>query len=141
MTERFLRTAVVRVLPEEIILTNTVGEERWLARRGDHGVTRLLRLIASESGRPLALEFRGRDGEARALLPWGPWFAGPQGDDRWKYLVRALGVPVSDGRHWQDERAQPWSEGHVLAEPVHGTHGGSGGSEADGLVECSAPGR
>ncbi len=116
VTERFLRTAVVRVLPGEIVLTNTVGEERWLARRGDHGVTRLLRLIAPESGRPLAVEFRGRDGEARALLPWGPWFAGPQGDDRWKDLVRALGVPVSDERHRQAEGAQHWSEGHVLAE-------------------------
>ncbi|GAA3496309.1 hypothetical protein GCM10019016_034100 [Streptomyces prasinosporus] len=116
VTERFLRTAAVRVLPEDIVLTNTVGEERRLARRGDHGVTQLSRLIAPESGRPIAVEFRGGEGEARALLPWSHWFAGPQGDDRWKDLVRALGVPVSDERHGWTEGAKHWSEGHILAE-------------------------
>ncbi len=116
VTERFLRTATVRVLPEDIVVTNTVGEERWLARRGDHGVTKLSRLIAPDSGRPLTVEFRGRDGEARVLLPWSFWFAGPQGDDRWRDLVRALGAPVSDERHGQAEGTQHWSEGHVLAE-------------------------
>ncbi|MEU1262847.1 hypothetical protein ABZ473_12270 [Streptomyces cellulosae] len=116
VTERFLRTAGVRVLPEDIVLTDTVGEERWLARRGNHGVTRLSRLVAPESGCPLAVEFRDGDGEGRALLPWAPWFAGPQGEAVWKDLVRALGVPVSDERHQQAEGVQHWSEGHVLAE-------------------------
>ncbi|MET8895021.1 hypothetical protein [Streptomyces albogriseolus] len=116
VTERFLRTAAVRVLPRDIVLTNTLGEERRLARHGDHGVTQLSRLIAPESGHPLAVEFRGGDGEARALLPWSHWFAGPEGDDRWRDLVRALGLPVSDERHRRTEGAKHWSEGHVLAE-------------------------
>ncbi len=116
VTERFRRTATVRVLPGDIVVTNTAGEERWLARRGDHGVTKLSRLIAPDSGRPLAVELRGRDGAARVLLPWSFWFAGPQGDDRWQDLVRALGAPVSDEHHGQGEGTQHWSEGHVLAE-------------------------
>ncbi|WP_225643243.1 hypothetical protein [Streptomyces werraensis] len=133
VTERFLRTAAVRVLPGEIVLTNTVGEERWLARHGDHGVARLLRLIAPESECPLAVEFRDTDGEARALLPWGPWFAGPQGEDRWKKLVRAVGVPVSDEWCRQAGGAQHWSEGHVLAEDAR-RMAPMGGAEARRLT-------
>ncbi|MFH9332765.1 hypothetical protein ACH4KU_27740 [Streptomyces althioticus] len=116
VTHRARRTAAVRVLPGEIVLTNTVGEERWLAHHGDHGVTRLLQLIVSESECPLAVEFRDKDGEVRAFLPSGPWFAGPHGKDCWKYLVRALGVPVSDEWCRPAGGAHHWSEGHVLAE-------------------------
>ncbi|MDN3268478.1 hypothetical protein [Streptomyces sp. MA15] len=129
VTERFLRTAAVNVLPGDVILTNTVGEERWLARTGDHGVTQLSRLTAPESGRPLAVEFRDGKGEARAILPWNSWFAGPRGDDRWNDLVTALGVPVQDERHQRTEGAARWWEGHVLAEEAR-CMAALGGAEA-----------
>ncbi|WP_437034197.1 hypothetical protein [Streptomyces sp. enrichment culture] len=118
VTERFLRTAVVRVLPHDVVLTDTLGAERWLARGGEHGVARLVRLTAPATGKILGVEFRDRDGEGRALLPWSHWFAGPRGNDRWAELVRALDVPVSDVKHEQAEDAKYWWQGLTLAAEV-----------------------
>ncbi|CAL9541589.1 hypothetical protein SUDANB15_04224 [Streptomyces sp. enrichment culture] len=117
-TERFLRTAVVRVLPHDIVLTDTLGEERWLARVGEHGVARLVRLVVPTTGEILGVEFRDRNGDGRALLPWNHWFAGPQGDEHWDELVRALNVPVSDVKHEQTEGAKDWWQGLMLAAEV-----------------------
>ncbi|WP_028805080.1 hypothetical protein [Streptomyces sp. 142MFCol3.1] len=125
-TRRFCRTACVRVLPREVVLTNTVGEERRLGRNGAHGVARLVRLVASKTGEPLGVEFRDGEGEARVLLPWRYWFGGVQGDERWAALRSALGVPVMDEevRHGRESTrgskgTQPWWTGHTLAADAH----------------------
>ncbi|MFF4347708.1 hypothetical protein [Streptomyces sp. NPDC001530] len=122
VTRRFCRTASVRVLPRNVVLTNTVGEERWLGRNGTHGVARLVRLVASKTGEPLGVEFRDGGGETRVLLPWQYWFAGPQGGDRWAGLREALAVPVVDEEVRRNQGAtretgdtQSWSQGHALA--------------------------
>lgn len=117
-TRRFLRTASVRVLPHDVVLTNTVGEERWLGRTGAHGVARLVRLVAPTTGEPLAVEFQDRNGEARALLPWKYWFAGRQGRDRWSELKAALDVPVADEKLRHAKNATVWCQGHMLSADV-----------------------
>jgi len=98
-TRRFLETAAVRVLPGDVVLTNTAGEERWYARRGAHGIARLVRLTDPKTGARLGVELRDGDGHARGLLPWRWWFAGPDGDRRWSELVAALELPVSDEKY------------------------------------------
>ncbi|WP_157857293.1 hypothetical protein [Streptomyces yerevanensis] len=95
-TRRFRETACVRVMPGEVVLTNTVGEERWYARRAAHGIARLVRLTHPKTRECLGIELRDADGQARALLPWRWWFAGPDGEQRWAELVAALELPVSD---------------------------------------------
>uniref|UniRef100_A0AAU2A185 Integral membrane protein n=1 Tax=Streptomyces sp. NBC_00093 TaxID=2975649 RepID=A0AAU2A185_9ACTN len=95
-TRRFLETAAVRVLPGDVVLTNTLGEERWYARRGAHGIARLVRLTHPKTGAHLGVELRDGAGQARALLPWRYWFAGPDGERRWSELVAALELPVSE---------------------------------------------
>ncbi|MFL4906258.1 hypothetical protein ACJ6WF_24515 [Streptomyces sp. MMS24-I2-30] len=114
-TRRFLRTASVRVLPHDVVLTNSIGHERWLGRSQTHGVAWLVRLVAPTTGELLGVEFRDRGGEARVLLPWKHWFAGPQGRDRWTELVTALNVPVADERYEYAKNAKVWWQGHVLA--------------------------
>jgi hypothetical protein len=118
VTRRFLRTASVRVLPGDVVLTNTVGEERWLGRTGTHGVSELVRLVAPATAEPLAVEFRDRRGEARALLPWKHWFAGDQGLADWARLQSALGVPVADEELRHTMSAQDWWQGHQLSADV-----------------------
>ncbi|WP_330290428.1 hypothetical protein [Streptomyces sp. NBC_00576] len=98
-TRRFLETAAVRVLPGDVVLTNTVGEERWYARREAHGIARLVRLTNPKTAALLGVELRDGDGQARVLLPWRWWFAGPDGDRRWSELVAALELPVSDEKY------------------------------------------
>ncbi|MZF86805.1 hypothetical protein [Streptomyces sp. SID5643] len=117
-TRRFLRRASIRVLPDEVILTNTLGEERWLGRACGHGVARLVRLVAPTTGEPLAVEFQDRNGEARVLLPWKHWFAGRQGLDRWAELTAALALPVIDKRHTGGNSAEAWWQGHLLSADV-----------------------
>lgn len=114
-TRRFLCTASVRVLPHDVVLTNAVGEERWLGRVGAYGVVRLVRLVTRTTGEPLGVELRDGAGETRALLPWRFWFAGPQGSDRWMALAAALGVPASDESYEQSSDAQVWWQGHALS--------------------------
>ncbi|MGW5007385.1 hypothetical protein [Streptomyces parvulus] len=114
-TRRFLRTASLSVLPREFVLTNALGEERWLGRTGPHGVAQLVRLVDASTGEPLGVEVRDAEGEARALLPWRFWFAGPGGSDGWAALVAALGVPSSDEKYQRSGPAQPWWQGHALA--------------------------
>ncbi|MEU9633547.1 hypothetical protein ACGFZZ_00705 [Streptomyces tendae] len=114
-TRRFLRTASLRVLPHDVVLTNTLGEERWLGRAGTFGAARLVRLVDPTTGEPLGVEVRDREGEARALLPWRFWFAGPQGSEGWTALVGALGVPISDEKYRQPKDAQLWWRDHALA--------------------------
>jgi hypothetical protein len=120
VTRRFCRTASVRVVSGDVVLTDTVGRERWLARGGAYGIARMVRLVAPGAGRqPLGVELRDRNGESRALLPWRHWFAGPRGQDRWNELVAGLSVPVADeevrspGR--RAETMEPWWKGHSLA--------------------------
>ncbi|MFJ5729994.1 hypothetical protein [Streptomyces paradoxus] len=115
-TRRFLRKASVRVLPDAVVLTNTLGEERWLGRAGGHGVVRLVRVVAPATGMPLAVEIQDRNGEARALLPWEHWFAGRHGPDRWAELVTALAVPVVDRKHSDGAKGR-W-QGHPLSADV-----------------------
>ncbi|MEU9554942.1 hypothetical protein [Streptomyces fumanus] len=114
-TRRFLRTAVVRVTPGEVVLTNTIGEERRLGRTGPHGVTGLVNLVAPKIGERLGVEFRDGAGRARALLPHRYWFAGPGGSERLAALTAALGVTAVD----EDVRNAPdgdvWWRGHPLA--------------------------
>ncbi|MEH0423985.1 hypothetical protein [Streptomyces sp. B21-083] len=120
-TRRFLDTAAVRVLPGDVVLTNTVGEERWYARRGAHGIARLVRLTDPKTGVHLGVELRDGDGQARVLLPWQWWFAGPDGDRRWAELVAALELPVSDEKFKHASKAggtdgpDLWYRAHELA--------------------------
>ncbi|MET7451253.1 hypothetical protein ABZT03_05005 [Streptomyces sp. NPDC005574] len=122
-TRRFRRTASVCVLPAEVVVTDTVGRERRLGRHGAHGVARLVRLVVADTRLPLGVEFRDGNGEARALIPWAHWFAGPQGPERWAEMVAALSVPVTDeavkGTGTGGTRSgstEPWWRGHPLAQ-------------------------
>ncbi|MFE0099454.1 hypothetical protein [Streptomyces sp. NPDC059009] len=92
-TRRFCRTAGVRVLPADVVLTNGFGGERRIARDGVGSVARLVRLTHAGTGEPLGLELRDGTGQARALLPWHWWFSGPDGGERWLALTSALKVP------------------------------------------------
>ncbi|MFE2050365.1 hypothetical protein ACFXAS_17880 [Streptomyces sp. NPDC059459] len=103
------------MLPHDLVLTNSLGEERWLGRAGTHGVARLVRLVDAATGDPLGVEIQDGEGEARALLPWRFWFAGSQGNERWTALVVMLGVPVSDEKYRQPSNAPSWWQGHALA--------------------------
>ncbi len=120
-TRRFLETAAVRVLPGEVVLTNTVGEERWYARRGAHGIAQLVRLTDPKTGARLGVELRDDNRQARVLLPWRWWFAGQDGDRRWAELVAALELPVSDEkfRHASKTGSKDgpdlWYRAHELA--------------------------
>ncbi|MET9912718.1 hypothetical protein ABZZ74_39055 [Streptomyces sp. NPDC006476] len=122
VTRRFLRTASVRVLPGDVVVTDTIGQERWIARRGAHGISRLVRLTVPGTRQPLGVEFRDGNGEVRALLPWSYWFAGPQGQDRWTEMVAALSVPEADEEIRragpQAPATDPWWTGHILAADV-----------------------
>ncbi|WP_217245615.1 hypothetical protein [Streptomyces sp. AC602_WCS936] len=115
VTRRFLRTAAVRVYSRDVVLTNALGEERWLGRAGAHGVARLVRLVDAATGESLGVEVWDRQGEVRALLPWRFWFAGPLGSESWTALTEALKVPVSDEKYRRRRNAQHWWEGHALA--------------------------
>ncbi|MFD8721872.1 hypothetical protein ACFV2H_28740 [Streptomyces sp. NPDC059629] len=118
-TPRFRRTACVRVLPGDVVLTDTVGRERWLGREGAHGVARLVRLVSPGDRQPLGVEFRDRSGEVRALLPWRHWFAGLQGQKRWEEMVSALSVSAVDEEARSTRRpvevTKPLWTGHPLA--------------------------
>ncbi|MFJ6982529.1 MULTISPECIES: hypothetical protein [unclassified Streptomyces] len=116
-TPRFLRTASLRVLPDDVVLTDAAGLERWIGRSGSQGVARLVRLVTADSGRPLGVEMRDGNGDTRALLPWRHWFAGPDGEARWSALRSALSVPVTDQR--THTGAGPWPEGHLYATDAH----------------------
>jgi hypothetical protein len=115
-TRRFLRKASVRVLPDAVVLTNTLGEERWLGRAGGHGVARLVRLVAPATGKPVAVEMQDRNGEARVLLPWKHWFTGRQGQARWAELTTALAVPVVERK--RSDGAEGGWQGHQLSADV-----------------------
>ncbi|MGY1500200.1 hypothetical protein ACW4TU_27075 [Streptomyces sp. QTS52] len=120
-TRRFLETAAVRVLPSDVVLTNTVGEERWYARRGAHGIARLVRLTNPKTGARLGVELRDGDGQARVLLPWRWWFAGPDGERRWSELVAALELPVTEEKFKPASKMRGadgpdlWAKAHELA--------------------------
>ncbi|WP_316773753.1 hypothetical protein [Streptomyces sasae] len=118
-TPRFRRTASVRVLPGDVVLTDTVGRERWLGREGAHGVARLVRLVDPGDRQPLGVELRDHGGGVRALLPWRHWFAGPLGRERWEEMVSAFSVSAADeerrGTRRPVEAKKPWWNGHPLA--------------------------
>ncbi|MGW7241668.1 hypothetical protein [Streptomyces sp. NPDC054804] len=114
-TRRFLDTAAVRVLPGDVVLTNTLGAERWLPLTGSHGVTRLVRLVEPSSGAVLGVEFRDRQNAVRALLPWRWWFAGTKGAENWSRLADASGLPVSDENARDIREADRWWQNHPMA--------------------------
>ncbi|MEU6176397.1 hypothetical protein [Streptomyces coeruleorubidus] len=114
-TYRFCDTAAIRVLPGDVVLTNTVGEERWIPRGSAHGVARVVRLLDPSSGSVLGVEFRDNRNAMRALLPWQWWFAGPQGPENWARLVGALGVPVSDEKTRGGLESGTTWQGYVMA--------------------------
>jgi hypothetical protein len=114
-TRRFCDTAAIRILPSDVVLTNTLGEERWILRSGDQGLARLVRLLDPASGAVRGVEFRDRKNVARALLPWACWFAGPTGAASWTRLVAALGLPVSDEKMRPGQQSDPWWRGHHMA--------------------------
>jgi hypothetical protein len=139
-TRRFLRTASVRVLPDDVVLTNTVGEERWLGRAGVHGVARLVRLADPTTGELMAVEFQDRNGEARALLPWKHWFTGHQGRDQWAELKAALEVPVVDEKLRHAKNPNVWWQGHMLSADVRKmSPAGTNSSHSRSSVLCCWP--
>ncbi|NGN62824.1 hypothetical protein G5C51_02760 [Streptomyces sp. A7024] len=95
-TVRFCETAAVRVEPQEIVLVDSVGHERRLARSGAHGVTRLVRHMDRKTGEPVGVELCGPDGQVRGALPWRWWFAGPEGERRWEELRAVGGLQAED---------------------------------------------
>ncbi|MFF1809812.1 hypothetical protein ACFVXW_11755 [Streptomyces sp. NPDC058251] len=117
-TRRFCGTAAVRVLPQDVVLTDTLGEERWIPRGGAHGVGKLVRLMHPTMGSVLGVEFRDGTNASRALLPWQWWFAGAQGQEAWSKLVTALGVPVSDEKVRHSQKTDLWWQNHELAADV-----------------------
>ncbi|MET8132028.1 hypothetical protein ABZV24_08695 [Streptomyces sp. NPDC005251] len=114
-TRRFRDTAAVRVLPQDVVLTDTLGGERWIARGGAPGVSSLVRLTDPKSGSVLGVEFRDGTNAVRALLVWRWWFAGPEGRETWSKLVSALGVPVSDEKVRAAKHPDAWWQSHELA--------------------------
>ncbi|MEU3460227.1 hypothetical protein ABZ721_09740 [Streptomyces sp. NPDC006733] len=102
---RFCATAAVRVQERDIVLVDSLGQERWLARSGPHRVAALVRVLDNANGAPLGIEFQGPGGEVRAVLPWDPWFGGPEGEARWTELRGATGRGADDRRQG---RKQPW---------------------------------
>ncbi|MFE2532870.1 hypothetical protein [Streptomyces sp. NPDC059371] len=114
-TRRFHDTAAVRILPKDIVLTDTLGGERWIARGGASGVTSLVRLTDPKSGAVLGVEFRDGTDAVRVLLVWRWWFAGPRGRETWAELVSTLGVPVSDENVRTVKDPDSWWQNHELA--------------------------
>ncbi|MEW1778008.1 hypothetical protein [Streptomyces sp. NPDC086777] len=114
-TRRFLDTAALRVLPDDLVITDTVGAERWLPLRRNHGVTRLVRLVEPSSGAVLGVEFRDKQNAARALLPWRWWFAGPAGAENWSRFLKASGLSVSDEKVRHSRDADGWWKNHTMA--------------------------
>ncbi|WP_461083451.1 hypothetical protein [Streptomyces deserti] len=114
-TRRFCDTAAVRILSGDVVLTNTLGEERWIPRSGAHGVARLVRLVDPSSGTVCGVEFRDGRNTARGLLPWQWWFAGPAGPEGWNRLVTALCVPVSDEKARVGQTSDPCWRDHTMA--------------------------
>ncbi len=102
---RFCRTAAVRLQQRDVVIVDSLGDERWLPREGAHRVSRLVRVLDNPDRTPLGVELRGPDDQVRAALPWRWWFGGESGQERWTELVGALGCPVDDrvvdkGRSW-----------------------------------------
>ncbi|WP_434594679.1 hypothetical protein [Streptomyces sp. A5-4] len=118
-TRRFCGTASVRILPGDIVLTDGLGNERWLARSGSHSVSRAVRVLHPKSGVPLGVEFQGSNGDARALLPWKWWFAGPHGPRNWESLVAELSCGVVERKMSNFPDRGPWFVGHLLAMDAH----------------------
>ncbi|MFE9686009.1 hypothetical protein [Streptomyces sp. NPDC006285] len=118
VTRRFLDTTAVRVMPKDVVLTNTLGEERWIPRGGTCGVTRLVRLTDPATGAVLGVEFRDGANAPRALLPWRWWFAGPHGSETWSRLVSALAAPVSDEKVRGGRQPDPWWQHHELSADI-----------------------
>ncbi|MGW1062942.1 hypothetical protein ACWD4F_00260 [Streptomyces aureus] len=114
-TRRFRDTAAVRILPKDVVLTDTLGGERWIARGGVSGVNSVVRLTDPKSGAVLGVEFRDGTNAVRALLLWRWWFAGPQGREAWTKLVGALGVPVADEKVRDLQHSDAWWQNHELA--------------------------
>jgi hypothetical protein len=107
-SERFLRTASLRLFPADLVVTSEAGEERWLPRTGPTGVTELARVTAG--GRPSRLELRTADGRPRAVLPWAWWFAGAGGEQALAGFAAAAGLPVreAEGPHIPEGAETIW---------------------------------
>ncbi|AYN34285.1 hypothetical protein DUI70_3785 [Streptomyces albus] len=92
-TPRFLDVSFLKVLPAELVLVDSTGQERRLPRRGAAAL-RSVALVSGSDGAPLGVELRGPGEQVRALIPWRSWFGGPGGKASWDALTAALGLPV-----------------------------------------------
>ncbi|MER5973404.1 hypothetical protein ABT112_27370 [Streptomyces sp. NPDC002055] len=95
-TQRFCTTSAIRIQASDIVIVNSLGQERWLPRAGSHAPTRLVRIVSRERRTPIGVELRTKAGRVRAALPWAPWFGGPEGELRWTEFSSAVGVPTED---------------------------------------------
>ena len=73
----FLRKALLRAEPEDLVVVDQTGSERWLPRSGPERVAGIA--VVSSGDGPRWVELRTEDGSCRAALPWDAWFAGPGG--------------------------------------------------------------
>lgn len=112
-TRRFCAIAEIRVQDSDVVVVDSLGRERWLARTGPHGVTRLVRVLDPANREPIAVELRGSGGHVRAALPWRSWFAGAGGEARWREFTGALGRPVEDRPAPNAGSGKPWPRGGV----------------------------
>ena len=96
-TRRFVRTAELRAEPDDVVVIDGIGTERWLPRRGPLGVRQLAVVRAGTA--TAAVEVRAADGTPRATLPYAPWFGGDGGAEALEELARAGGLElVPDAR-------------------------------------------
>lgn len=92
VSRRFRRVAQLRLEPDEIVVVDTLGGERWLPRTGAHAVDHAE--VVREGSTNGQVELRTADGTARATLPWDPWCGGPQGVRALEEVCRAGGLPL-----------------------------------------------
>lgn len=96
-TARFRDRAELRVQERDLVLRDLGGQEYWFPLTGPHALTNLA-LVRDRTGAPVGAELRGPGDQVRAVLPWGPWFAGEGGADGWSRLRRSTGLNVTERR-------------------------------------------
>ncbi|WP_432093752.1 hypothetical protein [Streptomyces sp. bgisy100] len=126
-TRRFCETAEIRVHPTDLVLVDSLGQERWLPRTGAHAPERLVRVLDAGKGVPVGAELRTRSGQVRAALPWAPWFGGPDGEARWTEFGPAAGLSVEDRTDGARKGSASW--------PAHGL--ARGDAEAMGPLDAT----
>ncbi|MEU6555636.1 hypothetical protein ABZ915_36120 [Streptomyces sp. NPDC046915] len=94
-TPRFRERAELRVQERDLVLRDLGGQEYWFPLTGPHALTTLT-LVRDRAGAPVGAELRGPGDQVRAVLPWGPWFAGEGGADGWSRLRRSTRLHVTE---------------------------------------------